>query len=158
MSSSTNSSRKRSATPSVVVDTNILVRALLSPDGSDAAILRLAFDRKVIPLYSNGILIELLRVLNYPRMKKFGVAEEEINAFVRSLITYGKSVVPKEVHLCRDEDDNEILGISLASVQEPTYIITADRDLLVLAGSVAGITILTPQEFLKSMPVGAKIR
>lgn len=149
--------------PSVVVDTNILVRALLSPDGSDAAILRLAFDRKVTLFYSNGILIELLRVLTYPRMKKFGVAEEERDAFVRAIIMYGKSVVPKEVHLCRDEDDNEILGIALASGQERTYIITADHDLLILAGSVAGITILTPQEFLKlssvaGMPVGAKVR
>ncbi|MEK7587928.1 MAG: putative toxin-antitoxin system toxin component, PIN family [Patescibacteria group bacterium] len=144
--------------PSVVVDTNILVRALLSPDGSDALILRLAFDRKVTLLYSNGILIELLRVLKYSRMKKFGVAEEEIEAFVRAITTHGKAIVPKEIHLCRDEDDNEILGVSLASGQDRTYIITADGDLLVLAGSVDGVTILTPQEFLKSMPLGAKIR
>ena len=144
--------------PSVVVDTNILVRALLSPDGSDALILRLAFDRKVTLLYSNGILIELLRVLKYSRMKKFGVAEEEIEAFVRAITTHGKAIVPKEIHLCRDEDDNEILGVSLASGQDRTHIITADLDLLVLAGSVNGVTILTPQEFLKSMPVGAKIR
>ena len=144
--------------PSVVVDTNILVRALLSPDGSDALILRLAFDRKVTLLYSNGILIELLRVLKYSRMKKFGVAEEEIEAFVRAITTHGKAIVPKEIHLCRDEDDNEILGVSIASGQDRTYIITADGDLLVLAGSVDGVTILTPQEFLKSMPLGAKIR
>ena len=144
--------------PSVVVDTNILVRALLSPDGSDALILRLAFDRKVTLLYSNGILIELLRVLKYSRMKKFGVAEEEIEAFVRAITTHGKAIVPKEIHLCRDEDDNEILGVSLASGQDRTYIITADGDLLVLAVSVDGVTILTPQEFLKSMPLGAKIR
>lgn len=144
--------------PSVVVDTNILVRALLSPDGSDAAILRLAFNRKVRLLYSNGILVELLRVLKYPRMRKFGVAEEERDAFVRAIITYGESIISKKIHLCRDEDDNEILGISLASGQEPTYVITADRDLLVLAGSIEGVTILTPQEFLKGMPVGAKIR
>ena len=117
--------------PSVVVDTNILVRALLSPDGSDALILRLAFDRKVTLLYSNGILIELLRVLKYSRMKKFGVAEEEIEAFVRAITTHGKAIVPKEIHLCRDEDDNEILGVSLASGQDRTYIITADGDLLV---------------------------
>lgn len=135
--------------PSVVIDTNILVRALLSPDGSDAAILRLGFDRKVSLLYSKGILTELLRVLKYPRMKKFGVAEEERDAFVRAIITYGKAVVPKEAHLCRDEDDNEILGIALASGQKRTYIITADLDLLVLAGSIDGVMILTPQEFLK---------
>ena len=148
----------QSVMPSVVVDTNILVRALLSPDGSDALILRLAFDRKVTLLYSNGILIELLRVLKYSRMKKFGVAEEEIEAFVRAITTHGKAIVPKEIHLCRDEDDNEILGVSLASGQDRTHIITADLDLLVLAGSVDGVTILTPQEFLKSMPLGAKIR
>ncbi len=145
--------------PSVVVDTNILVRALLSPDGSDALVLRLAFDRKVSLLYSNGILIELLRVLQYPRMKKFGVAEEEIDAFVRAITTHGKAIVPKEIHLCRDEDDNEILGTALALVgSKPVYLISADEDLLVLRGSIDGVTILTPQEFLKGMPVGAKIR
>lgn len=149
MGSLTSSSRKRSAMPSVVIDTNILVRALFSPDGSDALILRLAFERKIILLYSNGILIELLRVLQYPRMKKFGVAEEEIDAFVRAITTHGKAIVLKEIHLCRDEDDNEILGIALASEQERTYIITADRDLLVLAGTIDGVMILTPQEFLK---------
>lgn len=150
MESLTSSSQKRSAMPSVVIDTNILVRALLSPDGSDALILRLAFERKITLLYSNGILIELLRVLKYPRMKKFGVAEEEIDAFVRAIITYGKAVVPKEVHLCRDPDDNEILGIALALVgKDPVYLVSADEDLLTLRGSIDGVTILTPQEFLK---------
>lgn len=136
--------------PSVVIDTNILVRALLSPDGSDAAILRLGFDRKVSLLYSKGILTELLRVLKYPRMKKFGVAEVERDAFVRAIITYGKAVVPKEVHLCRDPDDNEILGIALALVgKESVYLVSADKDLLTLRGSIEGVMILTPQEFLK---------
>lgn len=34
----------------------------------------------------------------------------------------------------------------------------SDVAIFILAGSIAGITILTPQEFLKGMPVGTKKR
>jgi predicted nucleic acid-binding protein len=45
---------------------------------------------------------------------------------------------------CRDKDDLRILG--LAKVEEPDYIITGDKDLLVLK-QFEGIPIITPREF-----------
>lgn len=135
----------------VVVDTNVLVRALLSPGSSDWRVFQLATGERVTLWYSHGLLTELARVFTYPRLTKYHIINEKAATFIETLVAFGKSAQPRPTNLCRDPDDNEILGIALALVgSEPVYLISADEDILVLAGSIEGVTILTPQEFLKS--------
>ncbi len=134
----------------VVVDTNVLIRAFLSPDGSAWRIFQLAIDEKITVWYSHELLTEFSRVCTYPRLKKYNVTNEKSVTFIETLVAFGKVVQPKSLTICRDPDDNEILGIALALVgPEPVYLISTDDDLLVLAGSIEGVNILTPQEFLK---------
>lgn len=134
----------------VVVDTNVLVRALLSPDGSDWRVFQLITDEKVTVWYSHGLLTELARVCTYPRLRKYHTTNEKSATFIETLVAFGKVAQSKSTTLCRDSDDNEILGIALALVgKEPVYLVSADKDLLTLRGSIEGVTILTPQEFLK---------
>ncbi len=143
----------------VIVDTNVLVRAFLNRHNSDGRVFATAISGDIQLWYSRRLLEELHRVLLYPRLARYKVTREAIDAFIKVLMLYGKPVQPKSTTLCRDPDDNEILGIALAVTGgDPVYLVSADEDLLVLRGSIEGVTIFTPQEFLKGMPVGAKIR
>lgn len=134
----------------VVVDTNVLVRALLSPDGSDWQVFQLITDEKVTVWYSHGLLTELARVCTYPRLRKYHTTNETSATFIETLVAFGQLAQPQHTTFCRDPDDNEILGLALALVgKDPVYLVSADKDLLALRGSVDGVTILTPQDFLK---------
>lgn len=148
----------------VVVDTNVLVRAFLNRNHSDGKVFTKAIIGEITLWYSRYLLEELLRVLLYPRLARYMVTREAIDAFINTMIVCGNLVQPESTTLCRDPDDNEILGIALALVgKDSVYLISADKDLLTLRGSIEGVTILTPQEFLKlpstgQTQVGAKIR
>lgn len=136
--------------PDVVVDTNVLVRAFLKPGSSDGEIIQKVVIGELNLFISSVQFTELVKVLKYPRFKKFDVTDNATAAFIKTIVTFGKIVVPKETNLCRDKNDNAILGTALAiGGGKPVYLITADKDLLVLKKKVEGIVILTPQEFLK---------
>lgn len=136
----------------VVVDTNILVRAFLKPDCSDGKVVQLAFNETLQLWYSNGLLIEFIRVLFYPRFKKYQVNQERVRRFLDSIVAHGNSIIPLETKRCRDENDNEILGIAMAvAADAPVALVSADKDILVLKGSVEGVQIMTPQEFLRTL-------
>ena len=134
----------------VVVDTNVLVRAFLKRGGSDGILFQKAIKKNVQLWYGNGLLRELARVLSYPRLVRYGITQEAIDSFIKTLIIHGKMVIPKSTTLCRDPDDNEILGIALAvAIDSPVSLISADKDILALKGTIERVRILTPQEFLK---------
>ncbi|MDP1722249.1 MAG: putative toxin-antitoxin system toxin component, PIN family [Candidatus Gottesmanbacteria bacterium] len=136
--------------PNVIVDTNVLVRALLRPGGSDWRVFDLAMDGKIALWYSHGLLTELARVFTYTRLRKYDITRETAATFIEMIVASGNVIVPQSTILCRDPDDNEILGIALAVAgSEPVYLVSADKDLLALRGSIERVTILTPQDFLK---------
>lgn len=135
-----------------VVDTNILIRALLKPDSSDGRVFQLFLDGKITLYFGKNTLNELVRVLSYPRIqKKYHITNLTLETFLRVINTYGKIITPKvKADLCRDKDDNEILSVALTIAGEnPVYLITADKDLLVLRSKIKGVLILTAQEFLR---------
>lgn len=132
-----------------VVDTNVLVRAFLKPESSDGEIIKRVVICELNLLISNGQLEELGRVLEYPRFKKFNVTLDATEIFIKTIVTFGKIVFPQTTNLCRDNSDNIILGTALAMVgNKGIYLISADKDLLVLKSKVEGVVIVTPQEFL----------
>lgn len=141
----------------VVVDTNVLVRAFLKPDSSDGEIIRRVVDRKLNLYISQEQFNELVRVLQYPRLQKYDVNDATVATFLKTIVSFGKFVIPQKTDLCRDKPDNAILGTALALIgKNQVFLITADKDLLVLKGKVDGIDILTPQEFLKSVRLSGR--
>lgn len=138
--------------PYVVVDTNILIRAILRPFGSDRKIYNL-FLQGNLKLYSSVILLdELKQVIEEPRIrKKYQVTDDTVNTFISTLLEYGSIIHPKErVALCRDPDDNELLSVATTVADSRNvYLITSDEDLLVLKDKIDKVQIVTPQEFLR---------
>lgn len=135
----------------IVLDTNVLVSALLSPRSTPAQILRLVLDGVLNLAISHDILEETYRVVRYPRlvrlMKKNGVAPNEIY-FVIERLSAIAVVTPGELMLdvIRDDpSDNKILACAVEG--EADYIISGDRHLTDLK-EFQGITIIKPVIFI----------
>lgn len=137
--------------PSAVVDTNVLIRALLKPDSSDGAVMRRAVEGNLDLFFSLKHISELKRALTYKRIRKRAVTNEDIEVFLNTLLSFGNIIsITEKITLCRDTDDNELLSIAASVYKDnPVYLVTADKDLLVLKGKLDKINIVTPQQFLK---------
>ena len=75
---------------SVVLDTNVLVSALWSKDGTLAKILHLIPDKKIIPCFCDEILNEYVIVLSRPN---FHFIHNQIDALLDNIMKFGKAVV-----------------------------------------------------------------
>jgi putative PIN family toxin of toxin-antitoxin system len=67
-----------------VLDTSVLVAAFLHPAGVNGRVLALAGERYELCL-STAILAEVRKVLSYPRLRRYGYSEEEVEEFLRAL-------------------------------------------------------------------------
>ena len=119
--------------PVVVLDTNVVLSALVFSRGSLAE-LRLAWQTKrCAPLVCRATAAELMRVLSYPKFKLQPEQQEELLA---DYLPYCRSVhlpaKPPRLPICRDLDDQVFL--QLAAVGEADFLVSGDRDLLGLAG------------------------
>jgi len=134
----------------VIVDTNILVRAFLSGKLADDKILRLIIRGQHQLVYGRRQLEEFTRVLGYRRItKKYFIDKKTLAEFLLWIGENGKEIEAEEVNLCRDPDDNQILGLAVAAARgKVVYLITGDRDILVLKEKIKGVQILTAGEFV----------
>jgi putative PIN family toxin of toxin-antitoxin system len=91
----------------VVIDTNILVSALLHPDGLQAAVLMLALSREVQLCVSDAIFAEYEEVIRPPRFKR---SADVIEGTLRSIRKLGHWFTPSvRVQERTDPDDNMFL-------------------------------------------------
>ena len=127
--------------PRLVIDTNVLLSALLFSSGS-LTWLRRAWQAKTIrPLVSRETTMELIRVLAYP---KFRLTEDEREDVLGDLLPWCESItVPKgiEVPECRDPLDRPFLELAVAA--EADWLVTGDKDLLAVAATFS-VPIVTP--------------
>ena len=134
----------------VVVDTNILVRALIMPHGSVGLVLLNLRRERYTLLYAGPLLDELVDVLNRPRIRlKYNLSEDDIHTVVSLILLRGESVtILEQIHACRDPKDDKFLEVAVAG--EADVIVSGDEDLLVL-NPFRGIPILPPVKFLKML-------
>ena len=87
----------------VVIDTNVIISALLSPDGHSALIVDKIFDELLKPVYYEKILIEYTAVLARPRFH-FSI-KDQINV-VDGLKKYGIEIqpLPCDFHFSDESD------------------------------------------------------
>jgi putative PIN family toxin of toxin-antitoxin system len=87
----------------VVIDTNVLVSAALTPQGNARKIMNMVIDGDFQLYFSDGIIAEYLRVLRKP---KLSISPEVQYAILESVKEVGKYVFPtlSTIHF-NDEDD-----------------------------------------------------
>jgi putative PIN family toxin of toxin-antitoxin system len=133
-----------------VVDTNILIRALIKPQGTVGPVLTRLRDGDYTLLYAEPLLDELVAKLALPRIReKYHLTGEDVETVLALILLRGEPVVPQHrITACRDPKDNVMLEVAVAG--EADYIVTGDNDLLVLH-PFEGIPIIGPAEFLKAL-------
>jgi putative PIN family toxin of toxin-antitoxin system len=133
-----------------VVDTNVLVRALIKPHGTVGPVLLRLRHGEYTLLYAGSLLEELVDVLNRPRIReKYRLTELDIQTVVSLILLRGEAVVPEErIIACRDPKDDKFLEVAVAGKAD--VIVSGDQDLLVLH-PFAGIPIVPPAAFLQML-------
>ncbi len=136
----------------VVLDANVYLSALFSPQGTCAQILRkLAHDKRPQLVTSEAICAELLACFKKPKILKL------VNQPESSLIAWFDSIqaialkVNDTLHttgVCRDPKDEIYLSAAIAS--KASYLVTGDKDLLVLE-SIEQTLIVDPGQFLRKL-------
>ena len=107
----------------VVIDTNILVSALLQPEGLPAAVLMLAFSGEAELCVSDAVFDEYAEVIHRPHLKR---PPDVIEGTLRSIRKLGHWVKPVvRVEECTDPDDNVFLECAQAG--EADYLVTGNK-------------------------------
>jgi len=134
----------------IVLDTNVLISSILSPESTSAQIIKRVLDGTVDMVLSPDILEETNRVLRYPKLvkllKKNGIVLKEVNNFIEKMsktavITPGKLKISA---IKDDRSDNAILSCAVEG--EADFIISVDHHLTDLK-EFQGIPIVNPATF-----------
>lgn len=140
-----------SAPVRVVLDTNVVLSALVFGGGL-AGRVRLAWQRGVIqPLASTATVQELVRVLAYPKFRLSSQEQQELLAdYLPHVETVRIPQPPPSVPDCRDAMDLPFMQLALTGKAQ--LLVSGDRDLLAIAGAferACGCPILTMDAFSK---------
>ena len=132
--------------PRVVLDTNIVLSALLFGRG------RLAWLREAwqaghfVPLVGHDTAQELIRVLGYP---KFRLSRVEQEALLADFLPFAEVVAvgtrPDDLPAVRDPYD--VMFLALARHAKADVLVSGDADLQAIRDELVGIPILTAAEF-----------
>jgi len=125
----------------IVLDTNVIVSALLNPNGLPSKILNLVITEKNRILYDNRIILEYQDVL---KRKKFGFNAEWIDSLIDFIKVEGEFVISEPINLkFIDEDDKKFYEVAKSG--NAKYLVTGnkkhfpDDDMIV-----------TPKEYIES--------
>jgi len=140
--------------PRVVLDTNVLLSALVFSGGALARLRGLWQSGAVVPMVSTATAQELVRVLAYPKFKLDAGARQELLA---DYLPWAEVVEipnpPPPVPACRDPFDLPFLY--LATSGRAQALVTGDADLLSIANgktrAARSFAIIRPHDFLASL-------
>lgn len=132
--------------PRVVLDTNVVLSALIFGGGPSAGVRAGWQSGRFVPLASKATAGELARVLGYP---KFGLSNAEPEELLADYLPWVQVVhvpdPPPKVPRCRDPFDLPFLHLAVAGNAD--VLVSGDRDLLALARSRGICPILSVEAF-----------
>jgi putative PIN family toxin of toxin-antitoxin system len=130
----------------VVLDTNIVLSALLFAQGRLGPLRQAWQQDRCRPLVSATTTAELMRALRYPKFKLSTEEQEELLAdYLPYCITVRIPAKPPKTPPCRDPFDLPFL--QLAIVGKADHLVTGDKDLLSLAATFA-CPIISAEQFI----------
>jgi uncharacterized protein len=135
----------------VVIDTNVVVSAILAPKGTPARILKLALDGVFELILSPLLVQEIQEAMHYPKivklMKKHRVGFAEMNDLLEKIKRVAINV-PGELTLnALPDDPRDNMVFACAMEGRADFIVSGDNHLTGLK-TFQGIPIVTPANFL----------
>lgn len=110
-----------------VIDTNVLLAALLSKneDSATVKVLDAVFEGKIIPLYHRDILAEYDEVLH---REKFHLQSKIIWTVLEAIRQYGVEVFPQPTGaVLIDMDDLVFYEVAMEKKDEDAYLVTGNQ-------------------------------
>lgn len=137
-----------------ILDTNVIVRALISrPHTSAARTIDACHDHRYRLAYSADVLDEWIETLLVPHIQsRHGLSDDEVLEFLASLVMNatrysGKATIP--LGLVRDVTDRKFL--CLAHESNADFLVTKDRRHLLHLRKYRNTEIVTPARFLRKL-------
>ncbi|MFZ7240852.1 putative toxin-antitoxin system toxin component, PIN family [Avibacterium avium] len=130
---------------SIVIDTNVLVSALLSPTSKPNLALQKALNEYSICV-SEKTFNEFVEVINRPKFLKY------INPEIKEqfILTFRNAVnfieVTEIINDCKDPKDNQFLEVAVSA--NAIYLVTGDKRDLLTMNPYRNIEIISVSEFL----------
>ena len=141
--------RRTPPSPRAVLDTNLVLSALVFSTGSLVTLRREWQSRRFTPLVSKATAGELIRVLTYP---KFRLEAEERENLLSDYLPFCETIQvpdpPPPTPSCRDPFD--VVFLELAVAGDADFLVTGDQDLLSLAPEFT-CPIVNAARFLKHL-------
>lgn len=140
--------------PSAVLDTNVVVQAVISsPPAASARVLDAYYESKFELVYSPDTLDEWIEVLLVPRIRqRHGMSDDEVLEFVASLLVHSKRFTPEiavSATIPRDATDAGLLALAAESGAD--YLVTNDHRHLLRLRRYQRTLIITPAAFLRRL-------
>lgn len=132
--------------PRVVMDTNILISALLSPHGAPFQCLALARVGRIVSVSCQEILQEFHEKL----IQKFGYLPHDAERAVAEVKAFSEIVTLSGASCPELSDPSDWMVIECAVVGHADYIVSGDRHLLSL-GDYRTVEILTARQLLQRL-------
>lgn len=141
-----------------VLDVNIFISYLLTPFSGGAAveIVNRGWNEDFTMLISDPLVEELRGVVTTSEYLSERVDPLSLNGFLRELVLLGEHVEPLGQLIwpwLRDAEDAFLL--EMAIIGEADCLVSGDKDVLEVAGTLPGIDVVTPARFLEVLD-GAK--
>ena len=131
----------------IVVDTSVLISALLKPNSIPAQALERARTHFKLAV-STETLTELTKVLSRDYLARYRTVDERETFLVLYSELAEIIAITEHVTDCRDPKDNKFLDLALAA--NARILVSSDSDLLVLH-PYRNIHIMTPSMFLQTV-------
>lgn len=128
-----------------VVDTSVLVAAVLGPTGASREVLRRGLDLEFIWLVSDPILKEYRKVLRSDRISEQIKIPAKVLKSLDLLLEGLKRGVTMKLRAVRDQTDD--IFVECAAEHHADLIVSLDEDLLTLK-NFGPVRIIRPKEFL----------
>jgi uncharacterized protein len=126
-----------------VIDTNVIVSAMITPRGNEALMLLAAHEGLIEPCFTDEILQEYAAVLLRP---KFGFVQADVDALLSLIRGRGRLLASApEARLCSDPDDDKFIACALAAGAE--FLVTGNKRHFP-KGPVRGVKIVNATELL----------
>jgi uncharacterized protein len=129
----------------VIIDTNLWISFLITKDFYRLD--EIIFTKRCILVFSSELLNEFLEVAQRRKFRRF-FSQADIEDLLETIDEFADFVtVETKVEVCRDPKDNFLLSLAIDSKAD--YLLTGDKDLLVLE-SFDETKIVTFSGFLKA--------
>ena len=137
--------------PRLVLDTNIIISAIISIEGLPAKILRACLKGQATMLVSDPVIQEYFEVLKYPKIQKYKKLDahhiQELSSFF--LTKTDRVEILEKIEKSADPDDDMFLETAVNG--KATLLVSGDIPGLLVLKEIEGIPIVTAREAIERL-------